>query len=80
MKRLLFALLYLGVLGTVTGCYVDPVLSGSSSVDVGVGAYVEESGRALARAALGWEFPLSTLSIVERVPSPTMTHVSSRPP
>jgi hypothetical protein len=38
------------------------------------------SGRALARAALGWEFPISTLSIVERVPRPTMTHVSSRPP
>jgi hypothetical protein len=38
------------------------------------------SGRALARAVLGWEFPVSTLSIVERVPSPTITHVSSRPP
>ena len=43
-------------------------------------AFVLLSGRALARAALGWEFPISTLSIVERVPSPTMTHVSSRPP
>jgi hypothetical protein len=38
------------------------------------------SGRALARAALGREFPISTLSIVERVPSPTIAHVSSRPP
>jgi hypothetical protein len=38
------------------------------------------SGRALARAVLGWEFPLSALSIAERVPSPTITHVSSRPP
>jgi hypothetical protein len=38
------------------------------------------SGRALARAALGREFPISTLSIVERVPSPTIPHVSSRPP
>jgi hypothetical protein len=38
------------------------------------------SGRALARAVLGREFPISTLSIVERVPSPTITHVSSRPP
>jgi hypothetical protein len=38
------------------------------------------SGRALARAALGREFPFSTLSIMERVPSPTIAHVSSRPP
>jgi hypothetical protein len=38
------------------------------------------SGRALARAALGQEFPISTLSIVERVPSPAIAHVSSRPP
>src|SRR5262249_45723641 len=38
------------------------------------------SGRALARAALGREFPLSALSIAERVPSPTIAHVSSRPP
>ena len=37
------------------------------------------SGRALARAAYG-EFPLSTLSIAERVPRPTIAHVSSRPP
>ena len=42
MKRLFFTLLCLGVLGTATGCYVDPALSGSSSVEVGVGAYVEE--------------------------------------
>ena len=42
MKRLFFTLLCLAVLGTATGCYVDPVLSGSSSVEVGVGAYVEE--------------------------------------
>jgi len=38
------------------------------------------SGRALARATLGREFPVSTLSIMERVPSPTIAHVSSRPP
>jgi len=38
------------------------------------------SGRALARAALGREFPVSTLSIMERVPSPAIAHVSSRPP
>ena len=42
MKRLFFTLLCFGVLGTATGCYVDPTLSGSSSVGVGVGAYVEE--------------------------------------
>ena len=42
MKRLIFTLLCLAVLGTATGCYVDPTLSGSSSVEVGVGAYVEE--------------------------------------
>jgi multiple sugar transport system ATP-binding protein len=46
----------------------------------GLGRTLALSGRALARAALGWEFPLSTLSIVVRVPRPTMTHVSSRPP
>jgi ABC-type dipeptide/oligopeptide/nickel transport system ATPase component len=39
-----------------------------------------KSGRALARATLGREFPISTLSMVERVPSPTIAHVSSRPP
>ena len=38
------------------------------------------SGRALARAASGREFPLSTLSMVERGPRPTIAHVSSRPP
>ena len=38
------------------------------------------SGRALARATLGREFPISALSIAERVPSPTIAHVSSRPP
>ena len=42
MKRLLFTLLCFGVLSTVTGCYVDPALSGSSSVAVGVGAYTAE--------------------------------------
>ena len=42
MKRLFFTLLCFGVLGMATGCYVDPALSGSSSVEVGVGAYVEE--------------------------------------
>src|SRR5262249_45903560 len=43
-------------------------------------ATASPSGRALARAALGREFPLSALSIAERVPSPTIAHVSSRPP
>jgi hypothetical protein len=33
------------------------------------GAIPPRSGRALARAALGREFPISTLSMVERVPS-----------
>jgi hypothetical protein len=42
MKRLLFTVLCLGMLSTVTGCYIDPALSGSSAVTVGVGAYVEE--------------------------------------
>jgi|GraSoiStandDraft_45_1057281.scaffolds.fasta_scaffold1528547_1 hypothetical protein len=37
MKRLLFTLLCLGMLGT-SGCYVDPG-SVSTSVDVGIGAY-----------------------------------------
>ena len=39
-----------------------------------------QSGRALARAALGREFPTSALSIAERGPRPTIAHVSSRPP
>jgi hypothetical protein len=38
------------------------------------------SGRALTRAAFGWEFPISALSIAERVPRPTIAHVASRPP
>src|SRR5215471_7346142 len=42
MKRILLTLLCLGVLGTVTGCYVDPAPYGVSSVDIGVGAYQEE--------------------------------------
>ena len=42
MKQLCFTLLCLGILGTVTGCYVDPALYGPASVEVGVGAYVEE--------------------------------------
>jgi hypothetical protein len=42
MTHLLFTLLCRAVLSAVTGCYVDPALSGSSSVEVGVGAYVEE--------------------------------------
>jgi len=44
------------------------------------GVLSQLSGRALARAALGREFPISALSIAERVPSPTIAHVSSRPP
>jgi len=42
MKRLLLTLLCLGMLGTVTGCYYDPALTGPASVEVGVGAYTEE--------------------------------------
>ena len=34
------------------------------------------SSRAQARTTLGWEFPISALSIAKRVPSPTMAHVS----
>jgi len=46
----------------------------------GLGKSAHPKVRALARAALGREFPISTLSIMERVPSPTIAHVSSRPP
>ena len=42
--------------------------------------FPKASGRALARAALGREFPLSTLSIVERVPSPTIDSRFQPPP
>ena len=38
------------------------------------------SSRAQVRTTVGREFPISTLSMVERVPSPTIAHVSSRPP
>jgi len=37
------------------------------------------SSRAQARAVLGREFPLTTLSIVMGVPSPTLPHVSCAP-
>ncbi len=36
--------------------------------------------RNAAHAALGGEFPTRTLSIVRRVPSSTITHVSASPP
>lgn len=36
----------------------------------------DRSSRTQARAALGREFPISTLSIVERVPRPSLAHVS----
>lgn len=39
--RILFILLCLGVLGTTTGCYIDPAVSGSYSVDIGVDTYYE---------------------------------------
>lgn len=43
MTRMLFTLVCLGVLGTATGGYFDPALSGvSTSVGVGVGIYVDE--------------------------------------
>ena len=38
------------------------------------------SGRNTVRAALGREFPTCTLSVVQRVPSSTITHVSASPP
>jgi len=57
---------------------VKTAIRGLSKKAYGVLSHV--SGRALARATLGREFPISTLSMVERVPSPTIAHVSSRPP
>jgi hypothetical protein len=41
-KRLLLGLLCLGMLSCMSGCYIDPALSGSYSVDVGVDTYYEE--------------------------------------
>jgi hypothetical protein len=38
------------------------------------------SGRSAARATLGGEFPTGTLSVVPRVPSSPMVHVSASPP
>ncbi len=36
--------------------------------------------RNAARATVGGEFPICTLSVVQRVPSSTMVHVSASPP
>jgi hypothetical protein len=41
VTHILLTLLCVGLLSTATGCYVDPALSGSYSVDVGVGTYYE---------------------------------------
>ena len=41
---------------------------------------LHRSGRNTARAALGEEFPDCTLSVVQRVPSSTIPHVSASPP
>ena len=38
------------------------------------------SGRSAARATVGREFPSCTLSVVQRVPSSTIVHVSASPP
>jgi hypothetical protein len=45
MKRLLFTLLCLGILGPVTGCHVDPALSRPASVEVGVRTYAPDPYR-----------------------------------
>ena len=42
MKRLLFILLCLGIVGTYAGCYLDPASGMSTSVGVSVGAYEED--------------------------------------
>ena len=39
-----------------------------------------QSGRNTARAAVGREFPICTLSVVQRVPSSAIAHVSASPP
>jgi hypothetical protein len=41
-KSVLVGLLCLGVLSALSGCYIDPALSRSYSVDVGVSTYYEE--------------------------------------
>ena len=61
-----------------TTAWLSPLEGSGYSASNFAGAAL--SGRALARAALGREFPISALSIAERVPSPTIAHVSSRPP
>jgi hypothetical protein len=56
MKRILFILLCLGVLGT-SGCYYDPTLAGvSPSVDVGVGDYIDEPSWTYYPYRDGWYF------------------------
>jgi hypothetical protein len=42
--------------------------------------FKQASGRNTARATLGGEFPSRTLSVVQRVPSSTVDHVSASPP
>ena len=44
------------------------------------GYYGEGPGRIVARASLGGEFPIFTLSVVQRDPSSSIDHVSTKPP
>lgn len=48
MKRLLFTLLCLGILGTVTGCSVDPARSKPTAVEDGVRTYAPDPYRTTA--------------------------------
>ena len=86
-----FTFQYTGPTSAYPGRYPRPLLLRASSSPAASGWHLLRkvagltegrwgSGRALARATLGREFPVSTLSIMERVPSPTIAHVSSRPP
>jgi hypothetical protein len=45
-------------------------------ISYAVWLYVRWSSRAQARTTVGREFPLSALSMAERVPSPAIAHVS----
>jgi hypothetical protein len=52
-KSVLLGLLCCGLLSTLCGCYIDPALSGSYSVDVGVGTYYEEDPYYWGRTSIG---------------------------
>ena len=59
MQRLLFMLLCLGMLGTVTGCASDPARSTPSSAEVGMRTYAPDPYR-VTYSKDGWVYQRDT--------------------